>query len=161
MDLVQGAQAFQILAAHLKEAGEGGLRRELQKKIRDAAQPIADEIGNITNLNEHMPDRYAAVLKADLQVTTHARAGGTSPGITILARAPAAAPRGGRKIRQREEGRITHPLFGDREHWYTQPPGGGMVPGFFSGPAGKAAPGVRDQVLRAMSDTCDKITRRT
>jgi hypothetical protein len=163
MDLVQGAQAFQILAAHLKEAGEGGLRRELQKKIRDAADPIADDIDALANLKVHMPDRYAAVLAKDLQVTTHARAGGTSPGVTIMARAPTLGG-GGRKVRQREEGIITHPAWPGgrpRKEWKWKVQTAGMKPGFFTGPAEKAVPQVRDAVLAAMRDVTDKITRRT
>jgi len=161
MDLVQGAQAFQILAAHLKEAGEGGLRRELQKAIRDAAQPAADLVKNVSHLREYMPDRYAGVLATDLQVTSHARAGGISPGITVLARAPTAATggRGGRKIRQREAGVITHPLFGNRKRWYAQT--AGMSAGFFGDPLERAAPQVRDAVLEAMRHTSEQITKRT
>lgn len=158
MDLVQGAQAFQILAAHLKETGDGGLLRELQKSIRDAAAPVARQIGNVDHLRDYMPDRYADVLAADLRVTTSARAGGLSPGVTVLARAPTTG-RGGRKIRQRNTGVITHPLFSDKQRWFTQT--AGMKPGFFDDPARDSAPQVRDAVLAAMRDTCDKITRRT
>ena len=160
MDLVQGAQAFQILAAHLKETGEGKLRADLQKAIKDAAKPIADMIGNTSHLREYMPNRYADVLATDLQVSTHARAGGTSPGITIMARAPTAASggRGARKIRQREAGVITHPLWGNREHWYPQT--AGMSAGFFSDPGHRMAPQVRDKILEAMRGTCDEITRK-
>ena len=156
-DSVKGAQAFQILAAHLKEAGEGGLRRELGKAIRDAASPVADQIKGVTHLREYMPDRYADVLAADLQVTVNARAGGTSPGVTLTARAPTTG-RGGRKVRNREAGTITHPLYGNRERWFDQT--GGMLPGFFSGPAERSAPQVQRKVLEAMRDVCDEITRR-
>jgi hypothetical protein len=158
MDLVAGAQAFQILAQHLKDTGETGLRRELTKAIHDAAQPVAAQIRSPAHLTEYMPARYAAVLSADLQVTTHTRVGGTAPGVTISARAPTVG-RGGRKIRQRNLGTITHPVFGNRKRWEVQTDG--MHPGFFDDPAERAAPQIREALLGAMRDVSDKITRRT
>jgi hypothetical protein len=157
MDLAEGAQMFQIIARHLRDAGETGLRRELNGAIRDAAAPIADVISSSSHLREYMPNRYAEVLKTDLRVTVSARAGGTSPGVTILVRAPTTG-RGGRKVRQREAGVITHPLFGDKEHWYAQT--GGMVPRFGADPVDRGGPQARDKVLEAMRHTVDEITKR-
>ena len=161
MDLVKGAQAFQILAAHLKEAGDGRLLRELQKSIREAGEPVASQIRNVEHLRDYMPDRYADTLAGDLQVSVHARAGGTSPGITILARAPTVG-RGGRKIRQRNAGVITHPVFaqGPRTSWRWKVQTAGMRPGFFDDPAKDSAPQVRDAVLEAMRRVADEVTRR-
>jgi hypothetical protein len=154
---ITGAQQFQDLAQRLKEAGETGLRRELNKAIRDAAEPVAAQIRGVVHLRDYMPDRYADVLATDLQVSVHARAGGTAPGITLFARAPTIG-RGGRKIRQREAGTITHPLFGNKERWFTQT--AGMKPGFFSDPAERSAPQVRDKIQEAMSLVADEITGR-
>jgi hypothetical protein len=156
VDLVAGAQAFQILATHLREAGETGLRRELTKAVNDAAKPATDLIKNVSHLRAYMPDRYADVLAQDLQVTTHTRIGGG--GVTVNARAPTIG-RGGRKVRQRNQGRITHPLFGDKQRWYEQT--AGMEPGFFDDPLERAAPQIRDSLLEAMHRVADEITRRT
>jgi hypothetical protein len=164
VDLVQGAQAFQILAAHLKETGEGGLRRNLQKAIRDAAAPVARKIGSTEHLDPYLPDRYAAVLAADLKVTVHAQAGGTNPGITIMARAPTTSggARGGRAIRRINAGNLRHPVFADRTaprrswRWTDQD----VRPRFFDDPPTEAAPQIRDKILAAMRDTCDQITRK-
>ena len=153
MDLVQGAQAFQILAAHLKETGDTALRRELTTALHDAAKPAADTIGNTSHLREYMPNRYASVLSDDLRVSTHA----STRGVTVMARAPTIG-KGGRKIRQREAGVITHPLFGNRKRWFAQT--AGMHPGFFADPLHRAAPQVRDALLEAMRRVCDDITRK-
>jgi hypothetical protein len=164
MDLFAGAQAFQALAERLKENGETGLRRQLSKAVSDAAQPVAKQIGSPFHLDRYMPSGYVPVLAADLQVTTHTRAGGTSPGVTIFARAPTAAG-GGRKIRQRNAGVITHPVFADvllpRRQWRWEVQTKGMHPGFFDDPAGRAAPQVREALLQAMHDVAGEITRRT
>jgi len=155
VDLIAGAQAFQILAAHLKEAGEGGLRRELSKAVRDGVKPAADQVKSVSHLRQYMPDRYADILARDLVVHTRA---GIGSGVNVIARAPTLG-RGGRKIRQRDEGRITHPLFGDRQHWYVQT--AGMEPRFFEDPLERAAPQIRDSLLHAMDHVADELTRRT
>jgi hypothetical protein len=163
---VQGAQAFQILAQHLKETGEGGLRRDLNKAIRDAAKPAADLVGNTSHLKEYMPNRYAGVLARDLEVTTSARAGGTSPGITIRARAPTVGG-SGRRVKRLDAGVLGHPVFGRRSktnprrwaNWVYQEDG--MAPRFFEDQLERAAPQVPDGILQAMRDNTDKITKRT
>src|SRR5262249_50908454 len=138
---------FADLAKNLRDVGEEGLRKELFQAVDDAAQPVADEIGNVTHLRAYMPNRYADVLAADLRISTHKTTGGTDPGVTILVRAPTPG-RGGGKVRQRNTGVITHPLFGDKQRWFTQT--GGMVPGFVDTPVERAAPHVRDKVLEAV-----------
>ena len=58
-------------------------------------------------------------------------------------------------MRRLNAGRISHPLFGDREHWYAQ--AGGMVPGFFDDPVSRAGPGLRTEVEAAVRRVRDKI----
>jgi hypothetical protein len=164
VDLVQGAQAFQILARHLKDTGEGGLRRDLNKAIRDAAQPAADTVRNLSHLMEYMPNRYAGVLYDSLKVTTTATTG-THPGIRINARAQGF--RYPRKLSRLDRGVLGHPVFGMRSKanprmwavWEDQT--AGVQERFFEDPLERAAPQVRDAVLEAMRNTCEQITRRT
>ena len=151
-DLSDLAQQIRDLADGLTAVGEDGLRRELLKALSAAADPIAKQIRATGNLRDHMPGRYADVLAEDLQVTAHARAG-LNPEVTILARAPTVG-RGGRKIRQRNAGVITHPLFGNRERWYVQEKG--MVEGFFDTPVERAAPAVREAIRAAVNRAEDQ-----
>jgi hypothetical protein len=146
-DVADAAREFRDLAVSLRLVGLDGLKRELYKAISDAAAPVAAEIKGLQHLRDYMPDRYADVLAGDLQVTTHKNTSISNPGVTLFARAPTVG-RGGRKIRQREEGRITHPLFGNKDRWFTQT--AGMKPGFFSTPAERSAPRVRDKILEAI-----------
>jgi hypothetical protein len=145
------------LAARLRAAGtEGkGLRRALLKAITDAAKPIADEIASLPNLNEHLPDRYAAVLAGDLKVTISSSLSG-DPKVTVTARAQAKK----RKVARLEDGFISHPVYaqGLRKSWrWSNNQTGGMKAGFFTGPAKAAAPAVRDKVMAALSDTARQI----
>jgi hypothetical protein len=150
------ADDFAELAKNLRLVGSDELRRELYKAIDEAAAPVAAEIKSGPHLAAYMPNRYAAVFGADLRVTTHKRTG-TDPGVTILGRAPTSG-RGGRKIRQRDAGTLTHPLFGNRKRWFTQT--AGMRPGFFTRPAEDAAPQVREKILAAMERVANKAVGR-
>jgi hypothetical protein len=111
-----------------------------------------------------MPNRYADVLAASLKVTTSKRTG-TDPGVFIVARAPTGG-RGGRRVRQRNEGILGHPVFGRRMKlnprmwagWVYQSKG--MHPGFFDDPLERGAPLVREQILAAMRRVAEEATRR-
>jgi hypothetical protein len=151
------AREFADLAKNLRAVGEEDLRRELLRAVDDAARPLGEAIGNVAHLRDYMPDRYADVLARDLRVSTHKTTGGTDPGVTILVRAPTVG-RGGRKVRQRNTGLITHPLFGDKEHWFTQT--AGMRAGFADDPVSRAAPAVRDRIEEAVKRITEQATGR-
>jgi hypothetical protein len=99
-----------------------------------------------------MPDRYAAVLAADIKVATLQRGSIRNPGVRI----EASGRQKKRKVARLNAGVITHPLFGDRQEWFHQLRG--MRAGFFDDPCEKSGPQVRDQILKAMHDTAAKIT---
>lgn len=151
-DVAEAAQEFADLAKNLKLVGLDGLRRELYQALNEAAAPLAREIGNVDHLKDYMPSRYAGVLAGDMRIVTHKRAAGTDPGVILHITAPTAG-RGGRKVRQRNEGRITHPVFGDRSDWKVQFKG--MRPGFADDPANRAGPVVRDRILEAVRRAAD------
>jgi hypothetical protein len=153
---VTGYGDLLALSARLRQMGTAGqgLRRELLKSINDAAVPLAREIGSFQHLAPYMPDRYAAVLAEDVEVTAVKRFT-SEPSVRIRAKGRVKK----RKVVRLNEGFLTHPLYGNREHWFTQgAPAGGMRPGFFTDPAEKAAPAIRDKVLGAMAETARKIT---
>lgn len=143
-----GAAQFAELAKNLRLVGEEGLRAELYKALDDAAEPLARQIDNVTHLKADMPDRYADVFARDLKITVSKRTGGADPGVTLLVRAPTSGRRGGRKVRRLNAGVISHPLFGDRERWFTQT--AGMHAGFVDSPVERAGPMVREKVAEAI-----------
>jgi hypothetical protein len=144
-----GAEQLRNLADRLKTAGtEGqGLRREVMRQITEAAKP----------LNAYMPDRYAALLAADLTVSAQ-RIFAKDPRISIQAKA---AREKRRKVRWLDQGFINHPVFarGERATWtWSNGQTGGMKPGFFTDPCKRAAPQIREKVLQAITETARKIT---
>ena len=162
-DVNQGALALALLAARLKEAGNKGLKRELQKNIRAAAQPLAQKIASLGHLEPYFPDRYAAVLAEDLGVRVQNRFSGTSPGVMVRAQARERK----RKVALFDKGLINHPVYaqGPRRRSATDPgwswsngQTGGMKAGFFTDACERATPEIRSKVLEAMTDTARKIT---
>lgn len=152
-----GREQLRTLAARLKEAGEEGkgFRRELMSQLDEAAKPLAREIASLAHLEPYMPDRYAAVLAADLAVTTQ-KLFSANPRVSVTAKARTRR----RKLRQLESGVITHPVYaqGPRRRWnWASGQTGGMRAGFFSDPCEKAVPDIRDHALKAMTETARKI----
>lgn len=154
-----GREQLRTLAARLKEAGaEGqGFRRELIRQLGEAVKPLARDIADPVRLKPYMPDRYAAVLGADLSVGTQRLLAGPSPRISIVAKGRMHR----RKVALLEDGFINHPVFarGPRRKWdWENRQTGGMKPGWFSDPCEKAAPDIREHVAEAMAETDRKIT---
>src|SRR5258708_34380008 len=134
-------------------AGQGR-RGERLRAINGAAVPLAGEIQSFQHLAPYMPGRYAAVLAADVSVTA-AKNLGTEPSVRIRAKGRTHR----RKVIRLNDGFLTHPLFGAREHWFTQgPAAGGLRPRFFFDPGGKPAPGLKGKVLAAVAETAEKST---
>lgn len=155
-----GRDQLRELAARLKDAGNDGkgFRRELMKQISAAAQPLARQIADPEHLKAYLPDRYAAVLAADITVTSQ-KIFSASPRVSIRARTRGEHRR---KVRLLDSGRINHPIYGRglREDWdWMNGQTAGMRPGFFSDPCEKATPQIREKVLQALTETSRKITR--
>jgi hypothetical protein len=113
--------------------------------MRRAFTPVQDQIRD--GLKAHLPDRYAATLDADLRLSSNVRTSDRDPGVTLTARTLSGGGKG-RKLRRLDSGLLTHPLYGDREHWYTQR----VQSGWFSGPARDAQPRVRAGIEQALED---------
>lgn len=156
--MADAATEFLALARALTEAGETGLKREMYKAISDAAQPLADVLKNAEYLHPYMPDRYADVLAADMDVRVYKRAG-ANPHINVTAESY--RPRN-RKVIQVNAGLLRHPVFarGPRADWtWRSQEGKGMKPGFFDDAVAKAGDQVREGMAAAMDETSRQIMR--
>lgn len=146
------------LSRRLKEAGrEGqGLRRALVKETTDAVKPLAEKVGDLENLKEHLPDQYAEVLHADLSVRIQRFLSG-DPRIEVRAKARDHR----RKVKLFDQGFINHPKWPDhrpRSEWTWQNrQTSGMKAGFFSDPCEHAAPEIRERVMRALTETAKRL----
>jgi hypothetical protein len=147
--LADAAAELEALAFRLRRAGDVELGREVTRAMRD---PVKDKVRD--DLKPRLPDRYAAELDEDLRLGVSVRTNERNPGVSLTASSGRA-----RKLRYLDEGRLTHPLFGDREHWYTQEGADkGVRPGWFTGPAEAAGPRVRTEIERALEDVSNRVT---
>jgi len=146
------ASQLEAAAFRLRRAGEGDLARQLTAAMRRGVAPVPGRIRD--GLRPHLPDRYAAAL-ADVDIKTITRAGSATTDAVVSVYAKAAGK--ARRLKNLDEGRLTHPLFGNREHWYTQVGATqGVEPGWFTGPAEEAAPRVRAELEKALEDVAAK-----
>ena len=150
--LADAAAELEALAFRLRRAGDTELLREVTKAMRDAVVPVQDEIR--AGLRPKLPDRYAAELDADLRLGVNVRTNERDPGVSVTGQARTKA----RKLRNLDEGRLTHPVFGNREEWRTQEEPS-VQPGWFTGPAEEGGPRVRAGIERALADVADKAVR--
>jgi hypothetical protein len=151
--LADAAAELEALAFRLRRAGDGELVREVTRAMHDAVEPVQDQIR--AGLGPLLPDRYAADLDADLRLGVNVRTNDRDPGVSVTGTARTKA----RKLRNLDEGRLTHPGPGnDREHWYTQEEPS-VQPGWFTGPAEAGGPRVRTAIERALADIAGKAVK--
>lgn len=150
--MIDTASELESIARHLRFAGQVDLVKSLQRAVTDAASPVKDDIRSA--LSDYMPKRYAATLGADLKLGTSSRLSGGNPGVSVWGRGGVR----GRKLRRLDAGILTHPVFGDRSRWIDQTDG--MTRGFFTGPAEKAAPRVREAIIAALNDVSERAVRK-
>jgi hypothetical protein len=151
--LADAAAELEALAFRLRRAGDGGLVREVTRAMRDAVVPVQADIR--AGLGPLLPNRYAADLNADLRLGVNVRTNERNPGVSVTGQARTKA----RKLRNLDEGRLTHPGPGnDREHWYTQEEPS-VQPGWFTGPAEAGGPRVRAGIEQALADIAGKAVK--
>jgi hypothetical protein len=153
--LADAAAELEALAFRLRRAGDGGLVREVTRAMRDAVVPVQADIR--AGLDPKLPDRYAATLNADLRLGTNVRTNERDPGVSITGQTLSGGGKG-RKLRYLDEGRLTHPVFGNREEWRTQEEPS-VQPGWFTGPAEAGGPRVRAGIEQALADVADKAVK--
>lgn len=141
-DLNTTADELESIARHLRLAGDVELVREVTRAMRRAVEPVKEEIR--AGLKPKLPDRYAAVLDGGVRLGVNVRTSDRDPGVTLTGTPTGKA----RKLRYLDAGRLTHPVFGDRETWRTQE----VEPGWFTGPAQDADPRVRRDIEQALDD---------
>ncbi len=127
VELLKQAKAFQRRVS-------SATRRAVDRTYRPAVVSMAPSL---------MPDRYAGLLTRDLKVSTSVRFSGAAPGVTVSVSAPTGGPQG-RDVSSLERGRLSHPLFGDRSHWYRQ----SVTRGF----ASKPIKAIKSQIVEQIDD---------
>lgn len=118
--------------------------RLFQRRVSSATRRAVDRTYRpavVSMMPSLMPDRYAGLLARDLHVSTSVRFSGSAPGVSVSVSAPTGGPQG-RDVLSLERGRLSHPLFGDKRHWYRQ----SVTRGFASKPVKAIRPRIVDEI---------------
>lgn len=143
-----GARQLAAVGRRLKEAGAGGLRRELLATIRRSAKSAIPDVR--ASAERTLPSGGGlAALIAGSKIGVRTRLTGRV-GVQIRGDSP-------RSIRAMNRGRLRHPVFGNREVWVTQQ----VKPGWFTDPLQKRAPAIQRDIRQAMSDIARRIEKGT
>lgn len=180
---IRGTAEFRVVAAKLKAAGNGQLRRELARNMRTAAQPVmramqravmATEaagvrggggqqrreftVGRARRATERTKRRAAAGrgLRATVGRTlrTKVSTGARSARVEIRSDTKL-MPQNQRKLpRHMNTGKWRHPVMGNREVWVAQTV---TPPGWFDRPARRHGGEIRDSAVDVVNDINRRI----
>jgi hypothetical protein len=163
---VTGADGFYRLAHALNEAGDRGLKRELDRGGREAGEVIADAVTDPVSIAKYIPrnfeHRFQMAVRARVDVSSirsrRVRAVIWADGKTVR-----------RDIVAMNKGILKHPVFGrfrrladgtlQANPWVSSPPQR-IRPGLVTEPAAAAMPAAIQKIDDAVGRVVDKINRR-
>lgn len=143
---ISGAEQFLRVSKALKEQGDKGLKRELNKQLKAAVQPMKSTV--LEHIEQYLPSGYAPVMAGRLQVST---AQSARTGLRLAFYAQGRRKR--RYIRAIDDGTLRHPVYGNREAWVNQR----VKPGFVSDVL-KESDVPFEAIQQAVRNTISKIT---
>lgn len=145
---VSGAEQLAALSKRLKDAGERGLKRELDKAIREAVAPLKDAVRQ--SALQRLPHKGGLNQRVADQVVPRPRKVNSSKGVGL--RVVATGKQGMRSLAALDAGRIRHPVYGNTDKWVSQR----VAPRFWSQPMEEIAPKAAEDVQAAL----DRVARR-
>lgn len=146
---IEGTDRLQALAAELKAADKvllAGMRMSLKAAAATAIPAIRESaIATLPSSGGRNEVGARALNERVARAPYRARTvlGAKSASVTIR------GAQGNRHLRDINNGQVRHPLFGNRDHWYTTP----VKPGFFTTPLERMAPAIRTRMLAVMDAT--------
>ncbi|WP_374457711.1 hypothetical protein [Nocardioides sp.] len=146
---VRGADDVDALVRRIRtHADAKALRRELNAGLNRVTKGVREDMK--ASIGPSLPSRggLAALVMARVSLTTQA-ASGRSAGVRIRAR------HRDYDLRRMNEGRLRHPVFGNRGAWVQQTEG--VDPGFLDESFEKSKPEVARGIQRVLDDIARKV----
>jgi hypothetical protein len=143
--VVHGGEQLEKVARRLKEIGDKELRKELFSGIQRAAKPM--KLAAQQAARSKLPRRgglneWVASSKFTVSVRS-----GKFPAARVTGK------KSGHDLAALNRGRLRHPLYGDRGHWYTQQ----IDANWFSDAMAAQAPAVREEIVAILDDIARRI----
>lgn len=146
---LRGAADVDALVRRLRTHGDGvAIRKELMRGINSVTKSVREDMR--ASIAPSLPSRggLASLVYAKTRLTTQA-AYGKNAGVRIRANNRAY------DLRRLNEGRLRHPVFGDRSTWVEQTEG--INPGFLDEPFEKSKPEVARGIQRVLADIARRV----
>ena len=142
---IKGGDDFARVAKQLREAGDKGLARELNKAVREAMKPARQEMERSL---DHVAHRggFGPKMRREVKFRIVKRANGLR--LTTSHRY---------QLKLIDQGKIRHPLFGDRGNWFTTT----IAPGVLSKPFEDNADQARQKIIEATDRVAKQIAHGT
>jgi hypothetical protein len=139
---IRGVEQLAALSKRLKAIGDKELTREFSRSVTAAMKPLMQELRS--SARSTLPSSGGLADKvARSKIRTVRRA---SSGVRVTANNPYG-------IKQMDEGRVRHPVFGNRSNWAVQ----SVRPGWWTRPTEKVGPEVRQALQEAMEAIARKV----
>lgn len=143
--IIKGAEDLEKLGRALKQVGDRELRKELLAALRAATKPMKAAVQ--ASARENLPSRGGfADLVAASRFTTKNRLSGKNVGMRFEAKNK-------HDIKALDRGRLRHPLYGNKDHWFTQT----VQAGWFSTPIEEMSGEIRVEVSQALARVAEKF----
>lgn len=147
---VRGGRNLSRIARDLKAAGNGDLRKELLRGLRNGTKTAIPDV-RAAALRD-LPKRGGLAERVARQKFGARTSLGKTPRVHIVGQ-------GMKELQTIDAGSVRHPIPKSRKVWVAQR--AGITPGFFSGTLKKKAPEIRRALDDVMGDIARKIERGT
>ena len=141
---VRGAQDLARLSKRLKDAGRNDLRKELLRGVRESGASTVLEIRD--SALENLPRRGGLAEKVSAEKAS-VRSTWAAGGARVSLRR--------KRGRGLNEGRLRHPVYGNRDVWVQQP----VNRNWFDDPIRDAAPTIRKRIELVVKTVNYKFTK--
>lgn len=120
---VTGGSDLLRVQHRLKQVADTGLGKQMGRALREAAKPLQPAVK--AEAVKAMPSGYGPTLSRSLRFRTAVKQSAHSA--DVLVRVYGDGRRKRRDVPRLNKGRLRHPLFGRRAHWYDQRVRSGFV----------------------------------
>lgn len=145
---ISGGDELAALARDLKAAGNKDLRKEMLRGLRTAARPAVGAVrASAEAILPHTGGLAHAV--ATSAITTRTTTSARSAGVRVVATGKQHA----HNIRRLDEGKLRHPVFGNRNAWVDQD----VPPHWFTRPLEQLEPTVQVAMRRVLTNVARQL----
>lgn len=145
---IEGIEKLEKLGRDLKEAGDKELRKEFMKAGQAIGKPVKENIRRHALTDLPRKGGLNVWVAKNAKTQTQVRLSGKNLGVRFKTKF-----KGSSDVAAINAGEVRHPLFGDKDHWYTTR----VTPGFAYRALDELAPEIRKAFLALVDEIARKL----